>query len=196
MESRPDYLYATPPLNKNISELPLIYSHTLAAAVRSSSPISRSPLAGIIQWCILTPLASQTDSQDSTQTRTISEHESNNGKYSELKTKTNIVLPLSTLKKDGTEDASSLVAALHASVLSVVLSRSSNTQSNYPALSRDDVAVIVAALLGFKQELWSTKMKSDHFVKSRMDECVERLAQFMQIGLSNGTVDLSAGMLV
>ena len=190
LESSPSYLYTTSPLGRNITELPLMHSHDLTTTVQASSHISRSPLAGIIQWCILAPLSSKLEPQNDIEARRNSELQNKSGV--EVTVETNNV-KVSVHEQVKNDDPDSLFAALHASLLSVVISRSSATQGSCVALSRDDVAVIVAALLGIEQHTQSMWRK---FVKSRMDECVERLAQFMQIGLSNGMVNLSPGVCV
>jgi hypothetical protein len=116
----------------------------------------------------------------------------------------------SALKED---DFQSLLARLHAEVLSSLLSLSVSRSGNsvLPALSSDDVAMVVAALLAFSHKPASVaggsgterKDKSDRDAVgrnggnggggSRMEESVERFAQFLQISMSTKILQLKPG---
>ena len=108
----------------------------------------------------------------------------------------------------GESDMASLVAHLHASLLSVILSNSQSFQ--HGSLTSDHIAVVVAALLGFSchqpQQLVKRKRErktgrreeaeDDSEGREGLKESVERLAQFLQISLSAGLLDLSPGIYI
>lgn len=65
------------------------------------------------------------------------------------------------------------------------------------ALSSDDVAMIVAALIAFgRGEGKEEGRKSDHDGGGGMEECVERFAQFLQISMSTKILQLKPGSYV
>ena len=99
-----------------------------------------------------------------------------------------------------------LVSELHANLLSVILSHPTSFRQH--SLTSDNLAVVVAALLSFRQHLWAGGTKGactseggggvacDDGGGGGMRESVERLAQFLQISLSNGMLVLSPGSLL
>ena len=93
------------------------------------------------------------------------------------------------------EKFASLVAKLHANILSVILSHSQSF--GYRSLVSDDIAVIMATLLAFSQKISQGQSRDSGTggggVASMMNESVERLAQFLQITLSCGLLSLNSG---
>ena len=120
--------------------------------------------------------------------------------------------------KNNDDDFQHLLAQLHAEVLSALLTLSQSqvfSRSNaISSLNSDDVAMIVAALIGFnqKQEVGGAegggrsgqkvvggrgggggRREKELTEGSKMEECVERFAQFLQISLSVKVLQLKSG---
>ncbi len=160
METGPEFLFPPQLLDKQPEQLSLHSQRT------KPSP-SPSLLAGLIQWCVLAPLVPKTKAERKTEME-------NNCAKEELTTSL---------------DFDSLMAKLHADLLSVVLSHSKSFRPH--SLTSDSVAVIVAALLGFNQQRCVREGSAGMGV--RMNEAVERLSQFLQISLSTGILVLKPG---
>lgn len=97
-------------------------------------------------------------------------------------------------------DFQTLIAKLHANLLSVILSDSQSFPRE--TLTSDHVAVTVAALLGLSnykptqlKKRGKGEEREDRDENKGLDESVERLAQFLQISLSTGLLALSSGNL-
>lgn len=134
VEVAPEFLYAARLIDKKV-DFPTF--HSSSKSPRSKSP--SFPLAGLMQWCILAPCDHMKQGSEGT------------GKESKA---TNCTPGVT--KGDGgamagekESDFQSLVAQLHASLLSVILSSSQSFQ--HGSLTSDHIAVIVAALLGFSK---------------------------------------------
>ena len=140
-----------------------------------------SLLAGLIQWCVLGPLVPR-ELESHIHSKTRKDEKSDSGGRPS---------PLTQQQKGMEIEFDGLVAKLHAELLSVVLSHSKSFRPR--SLTGDSVAVIVAALLGFDQQLRSGEGGAGG---SRMNEAVERLAQFLQISLSTGILALNPGQYV
>lgn len=183
VETLPEFLFPTKLLEK-WSELPMLRSKQL-------TPHSKSPLPGLMQWCVLAPLVpkdqllccgSAKDSQKLNKMLVTSNSD------------TALGCNRSTETSSKREDKfGSLMAKLHANILSVVLSHSQSF--GYRSLSSDDIAVVMATLLAFSQQLSQSRRGTGDGgdVSGRMTESVERLAQFLQIMLSCGILALTAG---
>ncbi len=195
VDSSPEFFYSLHHKDLILSKLPLLHPHSM----RSDSHAMRSPITGIIQWCILAPMVNDTEL------------------YSKF--------DITTTTKTGTNTTASdcnfqqLLAQLHADVLSVLLSlsqlqafsRSSSSSSTGPqTLNSDDVAMIVAALIAYNQKQDGVGECNKRVVtdgsggavaaavakekERKMEESVERFAQFLQISLSEKVLELKQGV--
>lgn len=196
----PQFLYAARLIDKK-TDLPSFHS-----ASKSPRPSPASPLAGLMQWCVLEPCDSHTKDTTGDQ----SEGAQKDSKLHEAsKSVVSVSTPTeeqkqsttneSTKQEDKTVDFKTLIARLHANLLSVILSDSQSFP--HETLTSDHVAMTVAALLGLSNH-HPTQLKrrgkagEEEKPQERnqdLDESVERLAQFLQISLSTGLLALSTG---
>ena len=174
IETSPEFLFPTQLLDVDLG--------TLSLQPQTQTPRSgaTSLLGGLMQWCVLTPLLPKAE---------LCRHLAEKGQAKTRPGGSNSadVRSGKVIQKKIRGDFGSLVAKLHADLLSVILSHSKSFR--YLALTSDSIAVLVATLLGFSQQL----RKTEGGVASKMSECVERLAQFLQIGLSTGIILLNPG---
>ena len=219
VEVAPDFLYAARLIDRKL-DIPSFHP----ANKGSRSPPPSAPLAGLMQWCILAPCSHSTVAPEDTV---------NSVKAVDMDTSEDAVLTHKHTEKKGQNgegggggggggggegeggesDMATLVAHLHASLLSVILSNSKSFQRG--SLTSDHIAVVVAALLGFSchqpQQLVKKKRErktgregrreevegeEDSEGREGLKESVERLAQFLQISLSAGLLDLSPGIYI
>ncbi len=203
--SCPHYPEITP------TKLPLLHPRTTPSGGTDGSdvpPLLRSPITGIIQWCVLAPMVnhskvySRTTNQSSSNsngTKLVGSNPTGTGQNSTgIKKLTCMATPLSANSDVGSEESEEnfqqILAQLHAELLSALLSvghthssSSSGGGGITDSLNSDDVARIVAALIAFSQ-----KQGGEEGVKG-MEESVERLAQFLQISLSAKALKLEPG---
>ena len=183
VETLPEFLFPSK-LSEKWSELPML---------RSKQPTlhSKSPLPGLMQWCVLAPLVPKEQvlccgsTKDSQKLLVTSN--------SDMAPGFNRSSEISSQRED---KFGSLMAKLHANILSVILSHSQSF--GYRSLSSDDIAVVIATLLAFSQQLSQSRSRGGGTgnggdVLCGMTESVERLAQFLQIMLSCGILALNAG---
>lgn len=184
VETFPEFLFPSK-LSDKWSDLPLLRTKKL-------TPHSKSPLPGLMQWCMLAPLIPGEQLSGS------------NPRHSQKSLKETVVHMTASRsetrlgdKNDSQKEEkfASLVAKLHANILSVILSHSQSF--GYRSLVSDDMAVIMATLLAFSQKISQGQSRDSGTggggVASKMNESVERLAQFLQITLSCGLLSLNAG---
>ena len=141
-----------------------------------------------MQWCVLAPLCPDATGPKKPLRGSLNKLGNND---SEFANGVNVLsLEVSTKEKEQTKDVDTqtLVASLHADLLSGILSLSKPLPCQ---LSGDEVAVLVANLLKYYTQ---RKMTDGRELVEEMDECVERLAQLLQISLSSGLLMLGSGM--
>ena len=215
LESKPQFLYAVTPIDKT----DLLSFHGASKTTHPAAP-AVSPLAGLIQWCVLAPCHHAKSTSEDTSTGTVENNST------QRKTLTTAASPSSTgtdtiassvengkerdksNKQAGHEEMSfqTLVSKLHANLLSAILSDSQLFL--HDTFTSDHVAVTVAALLGLSNHIGTlTQLRrrgrtgssaeenreQDGEKSEELEESVERLAQFLQISLSTGLLALSAG---
>ena len=181
VETFPEFLFPSK-LSDKWSDLPLLRTKKL-------TPHSKSPLPGLMQWCMLAPLIPR------------EQLSGGNPRHSQKGLKETVVCMTAETPPNGKNDSlreekfATLVAKLHANILSVILSHSQSF--GYRSLVSDDIAVIMATLLAFSQKISQAQSRDSGTggggVASKMNESVERLAQFLQITLSCGLLSLNAG---
>ena len=214
LEKTPQFLYAPRLIDKK-TDLPSF--HNASKALRCPA----SPLAGLMQWCILAPCdhtqrdsetflrpakdPKSTEASDTVATTTpIAE---DTVKQTAVKDEKESVQSAKVEGKEEALDFQTLMVKLHANLLSVILSDSQSFL--HGTLTSDHVAVIVAALLGlskhqpmqlkkrgkaeWKKQVGKGEDGGDESKSEDLDESVERLAQFLQISLSTGLLQLSSG---
>ena len=161
VESNPDLFCS--PQHPDLLNLPLLHSE--AKAISPTAGPLRSAIAGMIQWCILAPMVNQTHlygAGESSSAKTNSAPtEATKSAAKTAKTGSNSTVSDSSNSVLVEGDFHSLMARLHAEVLSSLLSVShthsltaqSRSGSSVPlsSLSSDDVTMVVAALLGFSR---------------------------------------------
>lgn len=218
IEKIPRFLYAAHLIEKTdlISFHGAASTSKVAAAAPTNGETSVSPLAGLMRWCTLAPCHHKQDATPKgshnvketkfeLQSHSIKDQTHSNGSTSNAGGKETSVKP---------EDFQTLIAKLHANLLSVILSDSQSFPRE--TLVGDHVAVTVAALLGLSNyqptqlkkrgKLTTTSAATTTTVAETeygesgeknqlLDESVERLAQFLQISLSTGLLVLSPGNL-
>ena len=96
-----------------------------------------------------------------------------------------------SLVSDSKLDFDSLTANLHANLLAVILSHSKSIR--HGALTGDSIAVVVATLLKYSQLVKDFGESDGETISGKVDEAIERLAQFLQISLSTGLLPLNGG---
>ena len=181
-------------------------------------------MTGLIQWCILTPLvtAKQTSEpsrrKSSISAKKFAKDHLPSPKVNALKNGVSVEEKQGSKAKNPPMEMSAIVTKLHADLLSLIHSHSQLL--GYKSVSGDDVAVVVAALLGLRNKLSKsggggggggrqqdgTGRKRDGGRMAaatggggggggvpRMEESVERLAQFLQISMSSGLLALKQG---
>ena len=178
------------------------------------SYVLTSPITGVIQWCILAPMVDTSQFYSGTTSTSSILNSTSNGSNLTASNSTGSNSTGSNLTGSNSIecDFKHLVAQLHAEVLSVLLSQSqtpSHPSRATTCLNSDDVAKIVATLLTFNQkqqvggagtgreggagrEEGGEKMRRK-VQGQKMEECVERFAQFLQISLSAKVLQLKAG---
>ena len=184
VETFPEFLFPSK-LSDKWSDLPLLRTKKL-------TPHSKLPLPGLMQWCMLAPLIPG------------EQLSGGNPRHSQKSLKETVVHMTASRsetrpgdKNDSQKEErfASLVTKLHANILSVILSHSQSF--GYRSLVSDDMAVIMATLLAFSQKISQGQSRDsgtgDGRVAGKMNESVERLAQFLQITLSCGLLSLNAG---
>ncbi len=87
------------------------------------------------------------------------------------------------------EDMQTLLTAFHADLLSNILSMSKPPPWQ---LCGDEITVLVTNLLDYYSQR-KQQNGGDGGVVEKMDECVERLAQLLQLSLSSELLDLRPG---
>ena len=217
IENTPRFLYVARLLDKT----DLLPFH--AASKAPQPPPASSPLAGLMQWCVLAPCHHLKHSPGGlNQVSTMRAAENGSKLLSEVP-KSVVPSPTKESVGDAKEDErngskglgdrvlniQSLIAKLHANLLSVILSDSQLFP--HDTLTSDHVAMTVAALLRLSNHqplVAQIKKKAGKAVppeendrgedeeNPELNESVERLAQFLQISLSTGLLALSAGIYI
>ena len=186
-------------LSKELSDLPLVHSHDsdFHSKFPDLKPTLQSLLPGLMQWCVLAPLCLEEKgpkNSSSLQRDTLNKLDKVSKRASEF---VNGVQALSLdagslrtgeREHTGDLDMQPLIASLHADLLSGILSL---TKPLPCQLSGDDVAMLVANLLKYYTQ---KKLSVGGELVDKMEECVERLAQLLQISLSSGLLMLGAGV--
>ena len=202
VEAFPTFLFPAQLLDQHITpKLPLINSSSSYQSLDFYS--SHSPLVGLIQWCVISPLMIGLNlygqkphkgdpKSPSLKSPGIITDPFNNDNQSEL-----------LRKSPQPKDITVLMADLHANLLSLLLSGMYQPPpmqligKHGHLLSGNDMRDVVAALLGFKEKLLSSNEHSRAVLSSLgswLEESVERLAQFLQILLSTGLLSMKQGM--
>ena len=216
VEKDPQFLYAS----RLLETTDLISFHGSSAAHSSYSSTGDFPLAGLMRWCVLAPCYHPPDhskphqnSLRETPVELLLEKPSENlaGKYNiSGKVFDNKDIKSDSEGKEEAVDFRTQMAKLHANLLSVVLSDSQSFA--HDTLTSDHIAVTVAALLGLSRHQPAhlkrrgkttaiaaapveERAQGDVEKHRELEESVERLAQFLQISLSTGLLNLSPGKL-
>ena len=201
VEAYPTFLFPPPLLDQHIiPKLPLLNS---ANSNYQSLDFysSRSPLVGLIQWCVISPLTMGLNLYGQQKPR------KGDPRSPSLKSPGIITDPFNyhpdvvASKSSHPKDFTTLMADLHANLLSLLLSGLYQPPMQLMGkrghiLTGNDVRDIVSALLGFKEKLSSSSEQSRTVLSSLgswMDESVERLAQFLQILLSTRLLSIKQG---
>lgn len=204
VETYPSFLFPGQLLDQHSTpKLPLINSSSSFQSLDFYS--SRSPLVGLIQWCVITPLTSSLDlygqqksHKDDLKSPALKPPEAsidpvNVNSQRELSNKSS--------KAAMMKDVSLLVADLHANLLSLLLSVSQQpplqlTGMHGQLITGNDMRDVVSALMGFKQKLSSLELSrtASSSIGSSLEESVERLAQFVQILLFTGLLSMKQGI--
>lgn len=201
VEEYPTFLFPAPLLDQHIMpKLPLLNS---ANSNYQSLDFysSRSPLVGLIQWCVVSPLTMGLNLYGQQKSR------KGDPKSPSLKSPGIITDPFNyhpevSSKSSQPKDFTTLMADLHANLLSLLLSGLYQPPIQLMGkhghlLTGNDMRDIISALLGIKEKLSSSSEQSRALLSSLdswMDESVERLAQFLQILLSTGLLSMKQGM--
>ena len=194
IEVYPSFLFPSQLLDQhNTPKLPLINSNSSSQALDFYS--SRSPIVGLIQWCVVSPLTASLNLYG----------QKSNVKSPTLKSPKDPFnnqqgLLGSKATNQTTKVAATMVAEIHANLLSLLLSGLQQplvqlTGNHSHLVTTSDVDNIVSALTGFREKL-STMDHSKGVATSLgsgMEESVERFAQFLQILLSTGLLSMSYG---
>ena len=204
VETYPSFLFPGQLLDQHSTpKLPLINSSSNFQSLDFYS--SRSPLVGLIQWCVITPLTSSLDlygqqklHKDNLKSPALKSPEA----FTDLVNVNSQREPSNKSSKAATtKDVSMLVADLHANLLSLLLSGSQQppplqlTGMHGQLITGNDMRDIVSALTGFKQKLSSLELPrtATSSIGSLLEESVERLAQFVQILLFTGLLSMKQG---
>ena len=172
VETSPEYLHQQQAI-EGLSNLPLMYPQT----VQSSIPSSKSPLAGLVQWCVVAPLTSLNNAYHQTD---VSDRVPNGSDQSGQ----GLNPPMDT-------SFDRLMAGLHVKLLSIVLSHA-KALTNW-AFTTGDLCIIVSAVVGYGRQVANDQQQQQPGdLPAKMDECVERLAQFLQIAHATGVVTVKA----
>ncbi len=172
----PDLLSSSPLVCKDISKLPLVHS---SSSTSDPNPTLQSLLPGLMQWCILSPLyPNPTGSPKDTHTK------SGNSPNASFKK------PMDTLVKSlSVDDMQTLMTSFHANLLSNILSISKPPPWQ---LCDDEITSLVTNLLAYYSERKQQEGREGSMAE-KMDECVERLAQLLQLSLSSKLLNLRPG---
>ena len=202
VEAYPNFLFPPPLLDQHvIPKLPLLNSaNSNYQSLDFYSSIS--PLVGLIQWCVISPLTTGLNLYGQQKPR------KGDPRSPSLKSPGIITDPFNyhpeevvASKSSHPKDFTTLMADLHANLLSLLLSGLYQPPIQLMGkrghiLTGNDVRDIVSALLGFKEKLSSSSEQSRTVLSSLgslMDESVERLAQFLQILLSTRLLSIKQG---
>lgn len=218
-------IYQLPIIN---SKIPDFHSSFETGQPDASTSTMKSLLPGLIQWCVLAPLSPvatkclsngdlknrpgfEKNMKQSLKDELVTRHHTDN--EDTLKAIGGLSL-MATDEKDrhatsenmmrpdtqggSKEDTHSILASLHADLLSNILSLSKPLTCQ---LSGDDIALVVAALLGYYSQRMQQGKEAEaklgggerSSLSGKMDDCVERLAQILQICLSSGLINLRPG---
>ncbi|XP_064406174.1 uncharacterized protein LOC135351161 [Halichondria panicea] len=127
-----------------------------------------------MQWCVLAPLCPNY--------LTIAKKTESKSNYS--KDSRDEPMDTSSSKSLDDKDIQMILTSLHADLLSSILSLSKPVTCQ---MSGKEMAVLIANLLGYYSH---RKQRGEEEMAEKMEECVERLAQLLQISLSSGLLNL------
>ena len=173
----PNLLSPPPLLNKEISELPLVHSNSINFDSEFPKPVLQCLLPGLMQWCVLAPLCPNYP--------TIAKKTKSRSNYS--KDSRDEPMDTSSSKSLDDKDMQMILTSLHADLLSSILSLSKPVTCQ---MSGKEMAMLIANLLGYYSH---RKQRGEEEMAEKMEECVERLAQLLQISLSSGLLNLRPG---
>ena len=202
VEAHPTFLFPTPLLDQHMMpKLPLLNSSN-SNYQSLDFYSSRSPLVGLIQWCVVSPLTMGLNLYGQQKSRKGDPKSPSLLKSPGIVTDPFNYHPEVATNSSQPKDFTTLMADLHANLLSLLLSGLYQPPIQLMGkhghlLTGSDVRDIVSALLGFKEKLTSSSEQSRSVtlsLSSWMDESVERLAQFLQILLSTGLLSMKQGM--
>ena len=215
VEKSPQFLYSAPLMEKT----DLVTFHGPSKSSTSQPSVTaESCLAGLMSWCVLAPCYHH-PGQDTArlQQKSLAEELVSENKLFSASSGSSTGIDSGVSATKTTEDKDkgpeneekefhTLVAKLHANLLSVVLSDSQSFSRD--TLTSDHIAVSVAALLGLSNHQPAQLKRrggktttaavsgGDTERQQELDESVERLAQFLQISLSTGLLALSSGKIM
>lgn len=202
VESCPSYLFPGQLLDQhNTTKLPLINSNSSYQSLDFYS--SRSPLVGLIQWCIITPLTAalnlygqKSHKDELLQSPRLKSPDFAFDPFNNSTNNRTDQMAAKTVKS--TRDVGSMVANLHAKLLSLILSGplpQLTGGKHSHLISGDDMRTVVSTLLSYKQKLLSVELSRTVMssLVSWTEESVERLAQFLQILLSTSLLSMKHG---
>ncbi|XP_064406170.1 integrator complex subunit 15-like [Halichondria panicea] len=174
LSTYPNLLSPPPLLNKEISELPLVHSNSINFDSEFPKPVLQCLLPGLMQWCVLAPLCPNYP--------TIAKKTKSRSNYS--KDSRDEPMDTSSSKSLDDKDMQMILTSLHADLLSSILSLSKPVTCQ---MSGKEMAMLIANLLGYYSH---RKQRGEEEMAEKMEECVERLAQLLQISLSSGLLNL------
>lgn len=186
LENKPQFLYAASPIEKT----DLLSFHGANKSTHQAAP-AVSPLAGLMQWCVLAPChhtkppSEREDNATGTAEKTSTQYQTlNTVAYPSSTGEKNASLMESSREEEGGNEQGGkvddkemnfqmLVAKLHANLLSVILSDSQLFP--HGTLTSDHVAVTVAALLGLsKHTTLAQRKKRGKMMASAAEETGDR----------------------
>ncbi len=176
LSTYPNLLSPPPLLSMEISELPLVHSSSMNFDSEFPKPVLQCLLPGLMQWCVLAPLCPNYP--------TIAKETESKSNYSK---DSDEPMDTSSSKLLDNKDMQIILTSLHADLLSSILSLSKSVTCQ---MSGKEMAVLIANLLGYYSH---RKQRGEEEVTEKMEECVERLAQLLQISLSSGLLNLRSG---
>ncbi len=153
------------------------FSNSINFDSKFPKPVLQCLLPGLMQWCVLAPLCPNYS--------TIAKKTESKSNYS--KDSRDEPMDTSSLKSLDDKDIQMILTSLHADLLSSILSLSKPVTCQ---MSGKEMAVLIANLLGYYS---NRKQRGEEEMAEKMEECVERLAQLLQISLSSGLLNLRPG---
>ena len=201
VETYPTFLFPAQLLDQHATpKLPLLNSNSNHQSLDFYS--SHSPLIGLIQWCVISPLTTGLNLYGQKSRKGDSKSPSLKSPGIITDPFSNPPTELSSKSSSEPKDATTMMADLHANLLSLLLSGTYQLPIQLVGkhghlLTGSDMRGVVSLLLGFKEKLASSSENSRTVMSSLeswLDESIERLAQFLQILLSTGLLSVKQGI--